>query len=120
MGSGRAVVEELKLEAVALDEVRGEINLAADLKGFGPVAADGWNHRGFKSHAIAPELQRLFEIADADANVMRIDSHTSPGLNLFECPEWSVDLPWESSARSDERPLTFDTSSERGTHGWSA
>ena len=57
MCPGRAVVEELKLEAVSFDEVCGEINLAADLKGFGPVAVDGRNHRGFKSHAIAPELQ---------------------------------------------------------------
>lgn len=57
MSSWRAVVEELKLEAVALDEVCGEINLAADLKGFRPVATDGRNHRGFETHAIAPELQ---------------------------------------------------------------
>ena len=57
MGSGRAVVQELKLETISLDEVGGEVNVATDLEGFGPVATYGRNHRGFESHTVAPELQ---------------------------------------------------------------
>ena len=92
MGSGSAVVEQFKLEAIALDEMSGEVDFGTNLEGLRPFATDRRDHRGFESHTVAPELERLFEIADTNADVVWIDRHGSPSDVLPVWPRLSVGL----------------------------